>query len=1009
MPVRADSYGETFSSVSEILPTRAAQYPDVPVLGVPGKDGSVRNYVYRELEAATNLLASFYAKVIPPRARGDAASKLTCALLAPSGYDYAISEMALSRIGYAVLLISPNNSPAAVAHLLKATKASYLFTASVYQPVAEESRALAADDHSFEIVPLASSSVYGDKAIMAYTPSQAYQVALSPEEEGPLTAFIVHSSGSTGHPKPIYITHASTAFNVATNFGLCGFTTLPLYHNHGHSCFWRAIYSVKTLWLFPASDLPLTTPNVMAILDQPQVQAEALFGVPYVYKLLGENEAGIKTLRKFKLCLFGGSAMPTELGDRLVEAGVRLAGHYGATEVGQLMTSFRDYETDKEWAYNRPPALLKPFLKFEEHAPGVYEAIVLDGWRGKVVNNRPDNSYATSDLFVKHPTLEAYKFVGRVDDTLVLVTGEKVNPVPIELTLRGESPYIKDAIVFGVERSQTGALVILSDTVDPKTPRAELVKMVMPAVELGNSEAPTHSRLTEEMLVFLPSDTVVPRADKGSFIRRKVYVEFKDTIDKAYSDLEGGSGGSRKVGSISDMRSYILDLVASVAKSAERLDLDTDLFAFGLDSLAATRIRNALQREFDFGGKKLPMNFVFEQPTANLMAAYLVATAKGETVAERSQVEQMSDLVEKYRNFDVPSTLPPDATSQPSASVVLLSGATGSLGANQLSQLLSRDEVKKVYALVRAKDDAEAAARVSASLDEKGLPGAGDLRIVALAADFAQDRLGLSQDRFEEVKSDVTVVLHYAWQVNFNLSIASFEPHIRGAVNLINLCLNSRNLATFYFASSVSAVAAYAGAGDVPEAVTEDPSYAQGMGYARSKWVTEKLCQIASETTPVRAIVLRVGQMVGSTIDGRWNETPSWLPVDCAAATIYDLIVAEAPSPRTSQCWHVLQPRLVPFSDILDALAATGMQFERLPPAEWVDRLRKGPQDPKLLNFFESKYDKPAATPASSVPRRALDCQKTLAASESLRESPVVDASLMAKYAWRKTGFLATV
>lgn len=60
---------------------------DVPVLGVPGKDGSVRNYVYGELEAATNLLANSYARVIPPRARGDAASKLTCALLAPSGYD----------------------------------------------------------------------------------------------------------------------------------------------------------------------------------------------------------------------------------------------------------------------------------------------------------------------------------------------------------------------------------------------------------------------------------------------------------------------------------------------------------------------------------------------------------------------------------------------------------------------------------------------------------------------------------------------------------------------------------------------------------------------------------------------------------------------------------------------------------------------------------------------------------------------------------------------------------
>lgn len=143
------------------------------------------------------------------------------------------------------------------------------------------------------------------------------------------------------------------------------------------------------------------------------------------------------------------------------------------------------------------------------------------------------------------------------------------------------------------------------------------------------------------------------------------------------------------------------------------------------------------------------------------MSAYLVALAKGESVTERTQVEQMGDLVDKYRRFfEVPSTLSPDATSRPSASVVLLSGATGSLGANQLAQLLSTAEVKKVYTLVRARDDAEAAERVAASLNEKGLAGAGDARIVALAADFSQDRLGLSEERFEEVKADVTVVLH---------------------------------------------------------------------------------------------------------------------------------------------------------------------------------------------------------------------------------------------------------
>ncbi|GAA6034265.1 hypothetical protein JCM8097_003814 [Rhodosporidiobolus ruineniae] len=1027
----ANEYGKAFQSVNQLLPARAREYPNLEVLGTTDAEGNATAHTFSQLETAVNLLATYYASIVPPRQAGDATTKLTCALLAPSGFDYAINELALVRIGYAVLFVSPSNSAPAIAHLVKSTSSTFLFTAPSYLSLAQEAQQLAKSEFNFKIVDLASPTVYDAKAI-ARSPNQTYQVALDPAQEAHLTAFIVHSSGSTGFPKPIYITHGSTCFNIATNFNLAGFTTLPLYHNHGHSCFWRALYSCKILWLFPASDLPLTAPNVMRILDQPQVQVDALFGVPYIYKMLEESPEGLERLKQFQLCLFGGSAMPTELGDRLVEAGVRLAGHYSATEVGQLMTSFRDYETDKEWAYNRPPAALKPYLVWEDRGAGTVEAIVLDGWKGKAVNNRPDNSYATSDLFVKHPDMDAYKFVGRIDDTLVLVTSEKVNPVPLELTLKGESPYIAEAVVFGTERSQAGALIILSDSVNPATPRSKLVELIKPALDLANSEAPSHSRLVQEMLVFLPASTVIPRADKGSFIRRKVYVELKDKIDQAYDSLEGVGGGDQEVGSLETIKAFVRDLVASVSTS-DGLEDDTDLFAFGLDSLSATRVRNALQREFDFGGRKLPTNLVFEQPTINLLSAFLIAFAKNESVVELSQVEQMGALVEKYRHFQVPSSLPPNATSPPSASVVLLTGATGSLGANQLSQLLSKDAVTKVYALVRAKDNQDAAARVATSLSEKGLSGINDKRIVALAADFSQDFLGLSREQYSEIEKEVTVVLHYAWSVNFNLSVASFKPHIRGVVNLINLCLASSRLAAFYFASSVSAVAAYHGAGDVPESVTDDPNDAQGMGYARSKWVVEKLCQIASETTPVRAVVLRVGQMVGSTLDGRWNgteavslmfkaadtihalpelqETPSWLPVDYAASTIYDLILSEPPAPRTSQCWHVLQPNLVPFSEVLDSLAATSMQFDRVPPAEWVEKLARGPQDPKLLEFYRLKYSaKPAAADdAPPAPRKKLDCTRTLAASQSLRAAPVVGKELMGKYveAWRASGFLA--
>jgi nucleoside-diphosphate-sugar epimerase len=93
--------------------------------------------------------------------------------------------------------------------------------------------------------------------------------------------------------------------------------------------------------------------------------------------------------------------------------------------------------------------------------------------------------------------------------------------------------------------------------------------------------------------------------------------------------------------------------------------------------------------------------------------------------------------------------------------------------------------------------------------------------------------------------------------VNFNLALSSFEPHILGALNLLHLCFSSPYGAAFYFASSVSAVAAWRGPGPVPEVVTEDPTFAQGMGYAHSKWVTERLCKVVSETSTVRAVVLR--------------------------------------------------------------------------------------------------------------------------------------------------------
>jgi long-subunit acyl-CoA synthetase (AMP-forming) len=160
------------------------------------------------------------------------------------------------------------------------------------------------------------------------------------------------------------------------------------------------------------------------------------FAVPYVLKLLAESAAGTQSLADMEAVSFAGAALPDDLGTRLVSAGVPLFSQYGTTETGALLTSRRAYASDPAWNWLRIEGLIAEYLELVPRGSGTFEAVVKDGWPGKVMSNTPDGSYATKDLFVVHPEHDNWvKYVGRMDDTLTHTLGEKTNPVPIELAI----------------------------------------------------------------------------------------------------------------------------------------------------------------------------------------------------------------------------------------------------------------------------------------------------------------------------------------------------------------------------------------------------------------------------------------------------------------------------------------------------------------------------------------------------------------------------------------------
>ena len=137
--------------------------------------------------------------------------------------------------------------------------------------------------------------------------------------------------------------------------------------------------------------------------------------------------------------------------------------------------------------------------------------------------------------------------------------------------------------------------------------------------------------------------------------------------------------------------------------------------------------------------------------------------------------------------------------------------------------------------------------------------------------------------------------------MDFNLTLASFEPLLAGVRNLLELCQQAKQNGHpphFAFISSISvfrgtfgiiriasvlpvfrmlrARSGFDGSGLAPEAPIEEPRWAAGVGYGESKWVAEQVMASAS-AAGIDGTIVRVGQLSGDTGVGGWSPQ-EWVP-----------------------------------------------------------------------------------------------------------------------------------
>lgn len=321
------------------------------------------------------------------------------------------------------------------------------------------------------------------------------------------------------------------------------------------------------------------------------------------------------------------------------------------------MSSIYRPREDKAWDYLRPPPHALLYTLFKPVEDGQYELVILDGYKGKTMSNSddPPRSWHTSDLFVPHSTTpNAWKFMGRRDDRITLLNGEKFIPIEAEGRIR-QHPLVREAVIFGVDRPVPGLLLFRArGTVESMDER--FVERVWPAIEESNTRAEGFSQISRDMIVVLGEDIECPSTEKNSIKRAQIYRDFDKVIEAAYEEpTSNGAHESLKL-TVAELENWILHTCE--LSGCEVRDAETDFFSAGIDSLKAIHLRSMIQQHIDLGGRQSQCTsmIIFDCGNAKKLAQRLfnirTSIDSDVTGGVSSNIAEMQRMIARYSTFE---------------------------------------------------------------------------------------------------------------------------------------------------------------------------------------------------------------------------------------------------------------------------------------------------------------------------------------------------------------------
>jgi long-chain acyl-CoA synthetase len=285
-------------------------------------------------------------------------------------------------------------------------------------------------------------------------------------------ATILYTSGTTGEPKGVMLSHSNLAINAQTIKRIIAIrpddvrlTWLPLSHIFARTC---DLYS----WLVSGIPLALADSPETVVANCQAIKPTLINGVPYFFDKLqralmaqgaDKQPGALQHLLggRARLCSSGGAALPDHTYHFFSEQGVFISQGYGLTEtspvistglpgafkvgtVGRPIDGVEVKIAEDGEILTRGPHVM---LGYWQQPEATAEAI-RDGWF-----HTGDLGEIDSDGYIK--------ITGRKKELIVTAAGKNIAPIYLEALMTAD-PLIDQALVIGDARKFLSALVVVN-------------------------------------------------------------------------------------------------------------------------------------------------------------------------------------------------------------------------------------------------------------------------------------------------------------------------------------------------------------------------------------------------------------------------------------------------------------------------------------------------------------------------------------------------------------------